>query len=297
MLTDLDSGEEIARITEHLLREADAAGRWPTPVDDLVAAANLQEPRESPFDASILARAPRYLRKAVELVGGSEKIRALLDRRERTVHVAPTIDNKGRRAFLRLHEVTHDLLPWQSELAYADNAATLSWQTQRLFEREANQGAAELLFQRDRFRRIAAEYAIGMAAVIDLANRVGASLRATLRRYAEGHSAAVCGIVLEASPLKRDPLTYRRLEISQSAEWTRRFGSNWPTILEAQAFPFLTFVASPFGANATVPFPDVNLETPGIRVESHSSRFGVLVLLWLPRREILKRKRTLVRIT
>lgn len=294
MTADLDSGDEISRLTEGLLRDADAVGRWPTPVDDIVAAAKLDEPAESPFDASILARAPRYLRHAVALVGRSEKIRALLDRRERTVHIAPGIDNEGRRAFLRLHEVTHDLLPWQAELAYADSDATLSWRTNKLFEREANQGAAELLFQGERFRRMAGEYRIGMGAVADLKNKVGSSLRATLRRYSEGHSGAVCGIVLEASPRQRQPLAYRRLEVSQSTEWTARFGNCWPAIIDEQSFPFLATLSNG-GAEMTFTLTDVNLAPTEIRIESRSSRYGHLLLLWLPRREVFKRKRVLAR--
>jgi hypothetical protein len=39
MLGDLDSGDDIAEAAEDLLGRADAAGRWPTPVDDIVAAA------------------------------------------------------------------------------------------------------------------------------------------------------------------------------------------------------------------------------------------------------------------
>jgi hypothetical protein len=294
MAGDLESGDEIRRLTEDLLGRADAAGRWPTPVDDIVAAAKLDEPEESPCDASWLARAPRYLRKAVDLID-TGRIRALLDRRERTVQLAPGIESEGRKSFLRLHEVTHDLLPWQSDPAFADTDGTLSPTVKRLFEREANQGSAELLFQGERFPKMASDYRIGMGAVTDLANTVGASLRATLRRYAEGHDSPVCAIVLKPSPIRRDPLVYERLEISQSPAWTDRFGSAWPRVLREDAFAFVKFVSSPFGADATVTLCDVNLENTEVRVESMSSRFGILVLLWVPRRELLKRKTVLRR--
>lgn len=294
MLGDLDSGDEISRLTDRLLREADADGRWPTPVDDIVAAAELAEPEESAFAESMLARAPRHLRKAIDLIG-TRKIRAMLDRKERTVHLAPGIESEGRRSFLRLHEVTHDLLPWQAELAYADSDATLSWKTQKLFEQEANQGSAELLFQGQRFARMASDYAIGMGTVTELANLVGASRRATLRRYVEGHGSPVCGIVLKTSPVGRDPLRYERHEVTQSRAWTKRFGSSWPRLLSADAFPFLSLLSSPFGADGTSTFPDVNLESTEIRVESVASRFGILTLLWLPRRETFKRKPVLTR--
>ncbi len=44
MLGDLKSAKDIARATERLLAMAEARGRLPTPVDDIVAAAELAEP-------------------------------------------------------------------------------------------------------------------------------------------------------------------------------------------------------------------------------------------------------------
>ena len=99
----------------------------------------------------------------------------MLDRRERLVDVNPSIQQESRRRFRALHEVGHDILPSQQAPAYADNARTLSWLITVKRERDANQTAAELLFQRDRFRRIAADYAVGMATVVELADRFGAS--------------------------------------------------------------------------------------------------------------------------
>jgi hypothetical protein len=294
MLDDLASGKEIARLSEELLSRADAAGRWPTPVDDIVEAAELDEPEDSPFSLAFLRSAPKYLRKAVALVD-SRKIRAVLDRRERSVHIDPSIEHSGRRSFLRLHEVSHDHFPWQSALAYADDESTLSPRTQRLFEQEANQGAAELLFQGRRFLKMAGDYRIGMAAVGDLARHVDASLRATLRRYAESHSAAVCGIVLQPSPLRSEPLTFRRHEVTQSAVWTERFGSSWPRVLDETSFPFLQVIGDPQvgGLDGALTLPDLDCQPVPIRVEALSNRFAVLLLLWVPRRERLKRKRVL----
>ena len=45
---------------------------------------------------------------------------------EREIHLDPSIDHPGQIAFKTLHEVTHDILPWQRELGYADDDATLS---------------------------------------------------------------------------------------------------------------------------------------------------------------------------
>lgn len=294
MLDDLASGRDIARLSEELLNRADAAGRWPTPVDDIVEAAELEQPVDSVFSLAFLTSAPKHLRKAVALLD-SHKVRAVLDRRERSVHIDPSIEHSGRRAFLRLHEVSHDLFPWQSELAYADDDSTLSPRTRRLFEREANQGAAELLFQGRRFRQIAGDYRIGMAAVGELAGHVDASVRATLRRYAESHSAPVCGIVLEPSALRSEPLAFRRHEVTQSRAWTERFANTWPRVLDEASFPFLRAIDEPQlgGPDGGLSWSDLDCQAVPIRAEALSNRFGVLVLLWVPRRERLKRKRVL----
>lgn len=292
MLSDRDH-RKIRGRTERLLHDADADGRWPTRVDDLVAAADLTEPEESPLDSSVLARAPRYLRKAVELIN-SGKIRAILDRRERTVHLDPSISNDGRRSFLRLHEVSHDILEWQRDPAFADDDGTLSPQTDRRFEREANQGAAELLFQGDRFAALTREYRIGMAAVSELSAIVGSSLRATLRRYAESHDGAVCAIAVEPSPRSRAPLRYKRWEVSQSEAWGERFGSTWPPHLSVDCFPFLnTLTGEELGSETLWPFPDLNLEMVEVRAEAVATPYAGLLLLWVPRRETFKRRRRL----
>ena len=129
-----------------------------------------------PFSETMLGRAPEHLRHAVRLLR-TGKVRGILDRKARIVHVDHSIDNEARRHFIALHEVGHDLLPWQRDLGYADDDRTLAPGTRRVFEREANQCAAEMFFQGTRFAKIAANYAIGTAAIVDLHKMTGASLR------------------------------------------------------------------------------------------------------------------------
>jgi hypothetical protein len=118
------------------------------------------------------------------------------------VHVNPATDLAGQQAFKRLHETSHDLFTWQhvddGRDGFADDLWTLSPKTQILFEREANQGAAELLFQRERFAAVGSDYAVSGGAVIELAERFGSSIHAAFRRYVETHRGAVAGVVLEA---------------------------------------------------------------------------------------------------
>jgi Zn-dependent peptidase ImmA (M78 family) len=297
MLEDLASHNEIARLTNGLLLEAAAYDRFPTPVDDIVAAASLTEPEHSLLSNLILAQAPRYLRDAMAPL--RRKVRALLDRKEREIHLDPTIDNDGQRRFKRCHEVSHDLYPWQSALGYADDDTTLAFTTRILFEQEANQGAAELLFQRERFHRAASDYAIGIASVIELAETFGTSIHSTFRRYVETHGHPVAGLVLEPSPASRAPLIYRRKEALQSRSWTKRFGPvvAWPLHLRAEPYSFIN--SAPHALTSATPprttfsLPDLSHAQQAVEVEIFSNTYRLFVLLWLPRRELLKRRRVL----
>src|SRR4051812_30098284 len=171
MLEDLEAADEIDKRVDRLLRDADAYGRYPTPVDDIVSAAKLTQADEYALDESLIAKAPEYLRGLLR--SAKHKIQGLVDRRERVVHVSPDIDHDGKRRFVLLHETTHDILPHQQDLLYADDHETLAPSTKRLFEREANQGAAELLFQRDRFARDAGDLDISVDAIWELASQYG----------------------------------------------------------------------------------------------------------------------------
>lgn len=297
MLRDLESGDEIARLTEGLLLKAGANGRFPTAVDDLLAAADLVEPSESLLAETALAQAPRHLREAIARL--TRKVEALLDRRAREIHLHPDIELDGQRAFKRLHEVSHDLLPWQSALAFADDNLTLSWSTKLLFEQEANQGAAELLFQRDTFRQVAADYDIGIAAVIELASMFGASIHATFRRYVETHNHRVAGIVLDPRPVRREPTAFRRREVVGSTSWIDRFGttSDWPRQMSETEYPFLVPLASTWGVvdkTFEAKLTDGGGVERPLKVEAFSNTYSIFVLLWRPKRRLAKKRRTLV---
>ena len=300
MLADLDSHADIARLTDRLLRAADAYGRLPTPVADIVSAAGLAEAPATFLTESSIAAMPSHLHGVLRRMAG--RVHAVLDRKTREVHINPATDLAGQRAFKRLHETAHDLFPWQhvddGALGYADDELSLSPRTTILFEREANQGAAELLFQRERFAEIAADYATSCATVVELATRFGASRHATFRRYVESHRGVVVGVVLGAAPCDREPLTYRRREAMCSATWLARFEdpATWPTVLREDPFGFVeqaracTALGSPCGIWR---HPDRDNEITTFHIEAMSNSYRTFVLIWLPRRERLKRRRVL----
>ena len=285
--------------TRKLLKAAGIKSRFPTPVAEIVAAAGLQQPQDSMFSEAVIAKAPRRVQLAIRQLGGG-RVLALLDRRRREVHVDPAIQNEGKRSFATLHEVTHDILPWQHGLsAFADNLGTLAPSVKSLFEWEANLGASNLLFQHDAFTRLAREYTTEHASIIELGRIVGASGHSTFRRFVATHPGIVAGVVLELSPCAVEPLAYRRNEVITSASWTETFGDEqWPSVLSVDDFPFVEHASGArISLNAVkTEFMLKNAEDKSVDLtaELYCNQYRLFVLIWKQRREILRRKRLIV---
>lgn len=300
MLEDLDNADEIVGAAERLLADAGAHEHLPTPVDELVAAAGLMRGDDADlFSDATLAQAPPDLRDKIRGLRG--KLFAALDRRERVVFVNPEIQRGGRRNFQTLHEVGHDILPSQADLAYADDYLTLSPATRKKFEQQANQTAAELLFQRNFYERMASDYALGMAAVVETSQRIGASIHAGLRRYVETHHRPVAAVVLARSPVSVVPMTFRRSEACSSSAWRERFprpDTEWSALMTGTAFPFLCDVprlAAEEIVQTTCPLADRAGAVTTVTVEIFSNTYNILALLWPPQRQVLRRRRRLER--
>jgi Zn-dependent peptidase ImmA (M78 family) len=285
MLEDLESSREIDRRVDQILRTADAYGRYPTPVDDIVDAAKLTQVDDYVLSDSKIAKAPAYLRSLLRTA--KHKVQGLVDRRERVVHISPEIEHEAKRRFVKLHETTHDLLPHQQDLVYADTNETLSLNTKRLFEREANQGAAELLFQRTHFRRDANDLEIGPEAIWLLAERYGSSFHAAFRRYAECHDAAVAAVVFHPTPIELTPKTWKREEAMASPAWQDRFGpTKWPIRMDSASYPFVVALDYPVGDFAMI---DKVGSSVTVRVEAQSNTYKRFALMWIPpQRRFLK---------
>ena len=283
MLEDLDSGDDIAKRADALLRAAGAYGRYPTPVDDIVAARGLQESADFALDEGLLKTMPKRARDLVRRA--FRGWRGALDRRERVVHISEHVTHEGQKRFITLHEVSHDDFPWQRQLIHADNAETLNPTTKILFEQEANQGAAELLFQRDGFASDGKSLTIGTAAVVHLATRYGSSLHAAFRRYAETHHEAVQ--VIRLSPCPNGDGSYTRYEQPESAKWSQRFGTSlYPQCLHPSKHSFLA--AIDHGLDEA-PLSDRDGLRVNVHVETLNTSYALFVLLWVkPRRRLLR---------
>ena len=277
MLKDLASADDIAEHVGRLLRLADVGERLPTPVEDIVAAAGLTRTNEIVLSESMIQRAPANMQRLLN--SAARKVKGVLDRRERIIQIAAD-NSTARERFVTCHEVAHDILPWQATLAVlGDDQRTLSPQVTVVFEREANQGAAELLFQRDLLARISRDYPISITTPVILAECFGASIHATFRRWVESIDAVACGLVLDPRLIKG---RRRRYEQILTPQWRQRFGSDgFPIDLGVQGFPF----ASQALCDGTVVLVDVNGTPVEVRYETQKTPYRRFVLLRLPQRE------------
>lgn len=277
MVPALQSAEDIDACVDALLRRADAYGRYPTPVDDLVAASGLTEAHDFILDEDTIALAPARLRDMLR--SAREKVLGLVDRRARVIHVSPQVEMAARRGFVKLHEVSHHVLPWQRDLLYADDDESLSPATRARFEREANHGAAQLLFQCGDLAHNVADLPVGLDSVEVLARLYGASMRATFRRYGEQHPAPIVAVTLPPAPDAVEPRRWRHLEVSASPSWRARFGPpRWPTLMDPIRFPFLA-VLDGLGLDS-VPMTDLRGDQVVVRVAARRLQWNSLLLLW-----------------
>jgi Zn-dependent peptidase ImmA (M78 family) len=196
----------VQRHADRLLREAGAYGRFPTPVDDLLAAARLKVVDDELLDEGLLRR---FLRKATAtgmaaLKSALSKVVGLFDPMDRLVLIDRELP-RPRIPFVKLHEAGHGSLPHQSRV-YAlihDCLQTLDPDTTDLFEREANVFASEAMFQGETFSQQAHGEAFGLKVPMRLAKQFGASNYATFRRYVGTSPRTCCLIVLE--PVQQMP--------------------------------------------------------------------------------------------
>lgn len=218
---------DVAEHARRLLREAGVGQRLPTPVDDLVACAELVVSRDAVLDEAseeFFADRLGVLRSALR------KTLGIVDLRDDTIYLAPDV-LPHKQSFLKLHEVGHKVLPWHRHLyLYLDDEKTLSPEVKGRCEMEANRFAADVLFQVDRFARHARDLPLELETPLSLAGMYGSSAHAAIRRYVQVSHRCCSLLVLkkprdsaEGEPALR--VAYR----VESDGFARRFGElRWP---------------------------------------------------------------------
>jgi hypothetical protein len=113
-----------------------------------------------------------------------KKVLGMVDFRQRTIYLDHSL-SPPRQAFIKLHEVGHGVLPWQRELreGFGDDEFTLDPDLNEQFEREANHFASAALFQLEHFDEELRKLPLTFSSIRALAQKCGASIQATARRY------------------------------------------------------------------------------------------------------------------
>ena len=213
----------------NLLQKADALGTFPTPVIEIMDAAKVMVEQENILDEEFLRtirwKAGSSLRTAVSKVIG------LFDAKERLVFIDRSV-NSAKQNFIKLHETGHAVLPWQQNLyeVIEDSEQELDSDTAELFDQEANVFAAEVLFQNDGFIREAVDQPFNIKVPIDLSQKYGASIYASVRQYVEKNPNDCIVLVLnQPEQIDGDGLRVSLRRTVLSPSFQKKFGDiRWP---------------------------------------------------------------------
>ena len=224
--------QEYARVraeAKRVLEVADAFGRFPTPVADIMAAAEVSEIDEDVLNIDFIVKMREKAGEALK--SALSKVLGIFDARDRLVFIDRSL-HVVKQTFIRLHETGHGFMAWQRDL-YAvveDCEKSLDPDLADLFDREANVFASEVLFQLGTFAEEAEAEEFGILTPVRLSKKYGASIYASVRNYvARNHRA--CAVLVLNPPQAIDGDGFRAYlrRIIPSQSFKEFFGqSAWP---------------------------------------------------------------------
>lgn len=279
---------ELRAVHQAARRALDRASGWgvyPTPIADILAAANIKVAPASAFDPR---RIMEYLigkaeRTAAVIKSAISKVFGITDADDSTIHIDHTV-RPSKQNFLKLHEAGHLELPTHRKIfrIFQECEKMLDPDISDLFEREANNFARFVMFQGDTYRDMAADHALSIRTPMKLASSFGASIYASCREFARTNHRACAVYVLE--PITYDPNTgpqadVRRVEVSPSFE--HRFGRPAETIITRRHSLGRVL---PIGRRMTKATPvsmtDLNGQAHECLAEAFDTTFNVLILVY-----------------
>ncbi|NLS95412.1 MAG: ImmA/IrrE family metallo-endopeptidase [Planctomycetaceae bacterium] len=173
---------------------------------------------------------------------GDARPRALISFGDRIIATDSELD-ENRMRFSILHEVGHFVLPHHEHSLYVCDDIGLSPSSRLVFEKEASQFAADLLFLGDRFALEANSRAINAPTVKELATKYCASFEATARRIVEKSFRPCMLVVFKKEPRQSGD------ELAQPPTWSVRYCIASATF-KSQYFEELSGTAPPEVATA-----------------------------------------------
>lgn len=108
-MLDQHQKDDIDKISKEILKQSKAYDTFPTPVDKIVNYAELNVAE----NINLSKLEPDFFDKFSGAFKNTlDKIRGLLDREEKVIYL-DLDQTTNRKNFVKLHEVGHDVLPWQ----------------------------------------------------------------------------------------------------------------------------------------------------------------------------------------
>jgi len=264
-----------------LLDRANAWGRFPTPVEDIMAAAKVRVAPKNAFDpASILAFIKEKGEQAINSFKSAiSKVLGLYDANESIIHVDDTV-SQSKQTFLKLHETGHHEIPSHRKIfsVFQDCDKTLAPEIADLFERQANNFARFALFQGDAYKVRAADMEMSIKTPITLSKKFGASIYAAAREFARTNHRSCVVYALE--PMDGLGADVRRIE--PSPLFRDQFGCPADTHINAN---HALGVLLPFGQQKMVkPTSLVYADKNGVKHEclgeSFKTTYNIFLLIY-----------------
>lgn len=282
---DPESLRAVEARARKLLYRANAFDRFPTPVEDILAAAKLRVAPTSAFDP---ARIASFIRDKThdlqnKFKSALSKVLGIYDADEHLIHVDASV-KESKQNFLTLHETGHHEIPTHRKIfrIFQDCEKTLDPHTADLFEREANNFARFALFQGDTFAKLAADCKFEIKTPMKLAGKFGASVYASAREFARSNTKSCVVFVLEPveyTAIVGAKATVRRIE--PSASFLAQFGKLTDSVITLDhmlgpVLPLNRKMTRP----TTVLLNDLNGTPHECVAEAFDTSFNVLILLY-----------------
>jgi Zn-dependent peptidase ImmA (M78 family) len=223
---DVQELDNVKKHAKKLLHKADVIDQLPTPVDHILGTAKLFVNKEISLgkDEGFLSKLSKKMGKVARPhIHGFKKLLGMLYVPSGEIYLDHSL-HENKKKFIKLHETGHGFLPHQSKMYefMEDGMLELDPEVKDLFEREANNFAVELLFQLDKFEKMAADYEITIKTPIDLSRKFGSSIYAGMRRYVQTHFAPLALAVYDL-PKDDKKFTLRRMPM-YSESFIKKFG-------------------------------------------------------------------------
>ena len=222
---------KVRKEAKRALREAGVLGVLPTPLDQILVVAKVEEVKEHVLDEGFLtkmrAKAGDALKRALS------KVKGVFDAAAGLVFIDHLLVPVKKR-FVTLHEAGHGFMPWQREMykIVEDCDQALDPGAADLFDREANMFASEVLFQNDTFYNLAADEKFEIWTPIRLAKKFGASLYSSIRQYVSKNDRRCVVLVLNPpAPIEGAGFRATLRRVIPSNAFTKMFGDHpWKSV-------------------------------------------------------------------